>query len=99
MIDLQTEKIVTLTEAAKMLPGRPAVSTLWRWRTRGVHGIRLETRKLGHSRVTSMEAIERFSEAVTAAADGKTATIAAPVTARRQRELDRVDRELSKAGI
>ena len=35
MIDVTTETLLALTEAAAFLPGRPSVATLWRWRTKG----------------------------------------------------------------
>ena len=77
MIDIQTETIVSLTEAAQRLPSRRAgkrvnVSTLWRWATSGSKGIRLETVRIGASRYTSMEAIQRFSDALSRRAETQT---------------------------
>ena len=65
---LSSEKVVSFTEAAKLLPEingrRIHPSALWRWARKGVKGVRLETRRLGGRFVTSMEAIERFSKAL-----------------------------------
>ena len=65
---LNSEKVVSFTEAAKALPAingrRIHPSALWRWARKGVKGVRLETRRLGGRFVTSMEAIERFSKAL-----------------------------------
>ena len=65
---LSSEKIVSFTEASKLLPvingRRIHPSALWRWARKGVKGVRLETRRLGGRFVTSMEAIERFSKAL-----------------------------------
>jgi len=47
MIDITTETLLSLLDAAKQLPGRPHVSTLYRWRIRGVRGVRLETVLVG----------------------------------------------------
>jgi hypothetical protein len=71
MIDAQSEQLIPLTQAAKSLPGRPHVATLWRWRTAGLRGIRLETLLCGGRRMTSREALARFFARVTSAADGQ----------------------------
>ena len=70
MIDHEREELLTLTAATKLLPGRPNVATLWRWRTAGVRGVKLETILCGGRRMTSREALTRFFAATTAAADG-----------------------------
>ena len=67
MIDFRTETIVTMAEAARRMPGRPNVSTLWRWRKKGINGVKLETIKCGSKRLTSVEAIQRFVAQSTAA--------------------------------
>jgi hypothetical protein len=97
MIDLQSESVVSLTAAAKSLPSRPHIATVYRWFQHGVRGIRLETVLLGGRRFTSHEALQRFTERLTAAAAGE------PVPARtlKQREaaMQRAEAELAKAGI
>jgi hypothetical protein len=67
MIDLTTEKVVSLAEAGRILPrhrrGRPVcVSTLWRWATKGHSGVKLETARLPCGLVTSVEALQRFMQ-------------------------------------
>ena len=96
MIDLENETLVRCpTEAAKLFPVRPNASTVWRWYKIGVKGIRLETVVVGSRRYTSREAIQRFLERTTAAADGiKSAT---PTS--RRKALERAERELDAAGI
>lgn len=66
MIDIYEEPLITLSEAAKLLPGRPAASTLWRW-SRGLRGVRLATVLIGGKRYTNRSAIQKFSAALTAA--------------------------------
>lgn len=99
MIDLSNETIVALSAAPhhRMLrqgrrPGRPIHrSTLERWRTRGVSGVRLETAKLGGIRVTSEEAITRFLERVSdpdAAPDAPTPSQVGKAHRRAEAELD-----------
>ena len=63
-INLEHENILSLTEAAKVLPkinGRkPAVSTLWRWCYRGLRGVHLDYLRMGRKVVTSSQALQRF---------------------------------------
>jgi hypothetical protein len=96
-VNLTGETLLTLAEAARSLPGRPHLSTLQRWRLRGVRGVKLETILVGGRRVTSQEAIERFAAATTAAADGS--SLATRTSRQRQRDIDRAEAELAKAGI
>lgn len=53
-----------MADWAKALPPRNGkrvhISTLYRWTTRGVRGVRLETLPLGGTLATSREALERF---------------------------------------
>jgi hypothetical protein len=59
-LDLLTEDLLSMTDAAKELPGRPSASTLFRWRTRGIKGVKLETVGVGGKVFTSRQAIHRF---------------------------------------
>jgi hypothetical protein len=70
MIDIHTEDLVLLGKAATLLPGRTHRSTLERWRLVGRRGVKLETVLIGGQRYTSKQALARFAEAVTLAADG-----------------------------
>jgi Protein of unknown function (DUF1580) len=62
------KKPITLAEAARLLPKRPNPATLWRWRTKGVRGVRLKTSMIGGRRYVTRAALQQFIEAVTAAA-------------------------------
>ena len=100
MLDLLSEQVVTLCEAAKRLPrlrkNRPVhVSTLWRWALRGLRGVRLETTMIGGVRVTSTEALQRFFARL---ASNNGAEQGTPGE-RRFSELQRIETELDKAGI
>jgi hypothetical protein len=102
MIDRDTERLMTLTAAARTIPSRKegsgvAPSTLWRWHVRGVRGVRLETLLVGGLRFTSNEAIKRFFERSTAAADGTTHT--APTVTRQRVESLAAEQELIAAGL
>jgi len=59
------ENLITLSAAAKRLPQRrrgkrPHASTLFRWTTRGLRGVVLESTQVGGTRCTSLEALQRF---------------------------------------
>ena len=59
------EALVTLTDAAKMLPRvgggkRIHTSTIWRWMRKGCKGIFLEYVRVGSKIATSSEALNRF---------------------------------------
>ena len=97
MVDILNEDTVTLTEATKIIPGRPCASTIWRWYQRGCRGIRLETSVIGGRRFTSREAITRFIESTTAARDGIDPG-RAPCR-RRQAAIAKAEAELEHAGI
>lgn len=61
-IDIDYEKLVTLTEAAKskQFPKKPCVCTVARWCLDGVRGEILDSVVIGGRRYTSVEAIHRF---------------------------------------
>ena len=71
MIDIEIESVLSLTEAATKLPHRragrrPHVSTLYRWASRGLRGNHLETIQIGGTRCTSVEALQRFFDRLSA---------------------------------
>ena len=94
MIDLSNETLLTLAQATKFLGGRPSVATLWRWRTRGVRGRRLESLNLGGKVFTSLEALQRFAEQ---SDDDAGPTLRSP--ARRARDIAEAERFLEEEGI
>jgi len=96
MIDISAEQLLTLSQAARSLPGKVNVSTLWRWYQRGCRGVRLETVVIGGRRYTSKEALERFAAATTAARNGEQPT--SRTSKQRQRATDTANFELEKAG-
>ena len=64
MIDMQKEKVYSLSQSAKIVPsldGKPIhTSTLWRWCKKGLKGVRLEYIRIGTRICTSKEALSRF---------------------------------------
>ena len=68
-VDLLSEELITLRQAAKEWPRPPRqralhYCTLWRYAQRGKGGVCLETCKLGRDLLTSREAIHRFIAAL-----------------------------------
>jgi hypothetical protein len=96
-VAFRDETLVTLTEAAKSLPGRPHVSTLYRWMTRGVRGAKLETWLIGGSRYTSQEAIDRFIRASNSSAPAELPP--AHLSTARQRAIETAEAALRADGI
>jgi hypothetical protein len=92
MIDPLSETTLTLSAAARRLPrlrsNRPVhPSTLWRWATCGIRGIRLETTRLGGTTVTSTEALRRFFARLNGESAPSVPVLSAPAV---EAELDRI---------
>ena len=72
MLDMRKEKLVSMTEAAKILPlvdgKKPHLSTIFRWMKIGIRGVQLEHIYIGRKLCTSEEALQRFFQASTDAA-------------------------------
>src|SRR5262245_36421156 len=90
---LLDETILYLTDVPKHIPpgknGRPThLSTVVRWKDRGVRGVRLEAVRLGGRWVTSREALARFVARVTATASPTPTPVTAPGELRRQADQD-----------
>jgi hypothetical protein len=103
MIDTSSETLVSLQEAARLLPARragkrPHVSCIYRWTVAGCRGIKLESVQIGGTRCTSREALERFFSALTAAAQGE---IPAPLppTKNRRRLFEAAERRCARSGV
>jgi hypothetical protein len=103
MIDLNTEHVISLTEAARHLPRRragkrPHVSCLNRWSTGGCRGIVLESIQVGGTRCTSREALARFLEALTLASPiGPQMAVRSPT--KRRRAAEQAMRDLQREGV
>lgn len=98
MIDIHSEKIRTLPNLARRVPPKGVnASTGWRWVTKGVRGVKLEAVLIGGIWHSSDEALQRFIDRVTAAANGE--TVPARTSAERERAIAAAERELADAGI
>ena len=73
-IDPTNEQLITFKALAERLPrrrrNRPvSISSIFRWRQRGIKGIRLDAIRIGGAWHTSLEAFKRFTAALTAASE------------------------------
>ena len=59
-INVNRERLLTVSAAAKSLPERRHIATVWRWLHAGCRGVKLESVLIGGRRYTSKEAIQRF---------------------------------------
>jgi hypothetical protein len=108
MVDITSESLISLTQAARVLPpgrrGRPvSLSCVLRWVSEGLPGpsgerVRLEAVRLGGRWLTSREALQRFSERLTPRADGE-ARPAPRGPEQRRRASDRAAAELERRGL
>ena len=99
-MSIASECVISLREAAHRLPrisrsGKPVhFSTIYRWATRGVGGVRLEVAKIGGRLVTTTEALERFVMSCT-----HRGSLSVQPSRMRQRAIDQAERELEALGI
>lgn len=98
-IDIRNETVIPIGQAPKHFPGRPNVSSIYRWFGKGSRGAKLETIVVGAKRFTSIEAIERFIEATTRNSPGAAPQPARPTSRQREAAIRRAEAELAKAGI
>jgi hypothetical protein len=74
-----------LPDAVERVTGhRPHLSTPWRWATRGCKGVRLETVCVGVKRLTTVEWVQSFIQALTEQRNAEQLT--PPVLPPRQQE-------------
>lgn len=53
-------RVLSLSEAAALIPGRPSIPTVHRWITNGVSGHRLPSVKIGGKRMVFLHDLENF---------------------------------------
>jgi hypothetical protein len=94
LIDIKWERLILLCEAAAILPSRPSIATLWRWRTRGIRGRKLESLTIGGRVYTTVEALERFAQH-----NVREDHIVIRTPAQRARAIRAAERDLDDAGI
>jgi hypothetical protein len=97
MVDLANDRLISLSEAAKMLGVH--LSTIHRWRLRGCAGQKLLTLKIGGTRRVAVSALLDFAKRTTCAADGQAPQFSMHSPSRRERDLRAAEQALSLDGI
>lgn len=91
-IDFQSETLVPVKQSPRDIPGRPHISTVYRWVLRGD----LETIKVGGRLFTSKEAIRRF---INRCSNPGSAPAASEISSHRRQEIEAANRKLDAYGI
>ena len=104
MIDQSNETVISLSEAAKLIPPVRAgkhlhPSCLYRWTSTGCRGVLLDVIVIGGTRMTSREALDRFFSALTARAVRGPAVAIAPRAATRNPRHEAADQRLAAKGL
>ena len=111
----ETQEYLTLTQAAKLAPGRPSINCIWRWCRKGVlardgQRIRLQHVRIGGKLYTTAEWVAQFGTALAEAdanyfkIDPPAPTPLPPSLGPRaekdpQAAIERAERELAEAGV
>ena len=85
MIDIACETLVPLSQCSDLdtIPlrrtGRPIHLATWhRWASQGLHGVRLETLRVGGTRCTTVAAVQRFFAKLTVLKVGRQSKASRP---------------------
>ena len=88
---LLKETLVTLKEARKLVPPKGiSLQTLERWISQGVDGVKLEVCRIGGTRHTSEEAVQRFMEETNRTPEAAPAAIPRLSEAETEQELEKL---------
>ena len=98
MIDISTETLIPIRDVPRRLPPRPTgkrvhISAVYRWIARGVHGISLDSIKVGGSTYTSVEALQRFADELNGTNHGQYPS--PKITVTRRRQIERAEHEVA----
>jgi hypothetical protein len=103
VIDISAETLIALADVPAHLPKRRGgkrvhVSCVYRWGQRGCKGIRLEWLACGGTKVTSVEALQRFFERLSALENGTPLTPQMRTSRQRERAAKQANDELEREG-
>ena len=100
MIDIHNETLISISDTAKHLPRRPNgktvhVSAVYRWIKKGIKGVRLESAKIAGCTYASLEALQRWSDALT---DGEDSTAVGRLTSPKSRmtQIERASQQVNE---
>ena len=103
-------ELLTLTQVARSIPGRPHISTVFRWCRVGIRGVRMGYVRFGRRMLVPREAMDRFATALAdldRAEDEARANVVKPVNGapkgrsekQRAKAIERAERECQAAGL
>ncbi len=109
----ETNDYITLTQAAKLAPGRPSVNCIWRWCRKGVlardgRRVRLEHVRIGGKLFSSVRWMAEFGQALAESdvhyfsLDEQARPTPQPrgrTESQRQAAIERAERELKEMGV
>ena len=85
-----------ISSAIEQVTGRrPNLSTCWRWSTKGIQNIRLETVVLGGKRMTTIAMVEAFIRSTTDARNASYKTQYIAPTKAREKQIEKASADLS----
>jgi hypothetical protein len=87
------DDLLSLSAGAKLVPSKPAPSTLWRWSKRGVFGVKLQVLCSGGRIFVRRSELVRFCDAVTQS------RLNASIRVYPGTKAAEVDRQLESAGL
>ncbi len=85
---IQDADYLTMSQAAKLIPGTVHKNTLIRWCDRGFAGIILESYRCGNRRMTTVQAIDAFISATSRCNDPNPRRTTTSAHQRAEAELD-----------
>lgn len=56
----QFRDAIPVNKCSRFIPGNPHCATVWRWCTKGVRGVRLETVMIGGRRMVTPQSLDEF---------------------------------------
>jgi hypothetical protein len=62
MNQMISQPVIPLRELSRIVPGSPSTTTIRRWATRGIHGVRLQSWRIGGRRFSTELAVMEFLE-------------------------------------
>ena len=104
MIDISSEKLLTPVEIAAYIPRRRAgkkcnIATIYRWMSEGHLGIKLEYLSIGGTKCTTICALQKFFDDLTAQAEGKPVEPPKKLTKTRKKAIEAAEKRLERAGV
>ncbi len=96
--------LIPLRQACSFIPSRVHgknlhYSTLWRWASRGVRGVKLEVLRIGGGAYVTREGIDRFIAALNTGANAAPAARKERTAKCRAADIERAERACAAAGI